>query len=144
MIMLSMLLLACPSDECRNPTYGQICDEYNRCWSRADDWDAWAWATDPLGLQEGVEAGTLTPAQPPVNSPDVECWRYGSVNDWAHVCSLATTCHDLSAVPVDELYGASGACPGDPLGAWDYTVDTAFGCYGVFDDLGLATLLLLD
>lgn len=145
MIMLSLILIACPSDECRNPRYGLICDsQTNMCWARADDWDTYAWTVDIYGLQEGIEAGTLLPDSAPIPSPDVECWRYGSENDWAHVCTLATTCIDLTVVPVDELFGVGGPCQGDPAGAWDYTVETSFGCYGIFEDLDLAALLLVD
>jgi hypothetical protein len=37
------------------------CDDLNRCWAQDADWPAWAQWADPVDVQNGVDAGTLTP-----------------------------------------------------------------------------------
>lgn len=126
--------------ECQGiPNEGE-CDPWGFCWAQHPDWGIGAHWHDPQSTQDGIDSGVLTPAPAPIESPDVECWRFGSVGDWAHSCRLSTECIDLQASPLDELFDANYQCS-NPDGPWDYTVATQTSCYGVFDDLGLAVRL---
>ena len=129
-------LFACP-DECRNLPNGINCDEQGYCWVQAPDWDVGAQWHDAVDTQAGVDADILTPTQ----WNGVDCWLYGMEGDEAHVCKLVTTCYDLVAYPLEELYEPNFACLFSPTGDWDYTVATATRCYGVFEAEGLAVPL---
>lgn len=135
------LLLFHGCDECRNLPNGIIMDENGRSWTQHPDWDVPAQAFDFDGLDAALDAGTFTPWPDPVPSDLVECWEYGSRGDYGHTCMLSTACYDLSAIPIGEIWGVIGPCPGAPSGVWDYAVEGAFGCYGVFEELGLAVAL---
>lgn len=139
--LIATLLLNSACGDCRNLPLGIECDENGRCWVQHPDWTARAQAFDFDGLQAGLDDGIFEPWDPPMPSSLVACWQYGSRGDYGHICSLSTECYDLHAIPVDELWGAGGPCDVESYGDWDYTIDTAFGCYGVFEELALAVAI---
>lgn len=139
--ILSMILsLGACDTECHDLPNGIECDDGGRCWALHPSWDMSAQSFDEDGLAEGLEGSTLEPTMPAAAS--AQCWRYGEPGDYGMVCRLRTLCYDLVAIPVSQLVDPVGECPGEPVGAWDYTIDTAFGCYGAFHEGDLAVKLL--
>jgi hypothetical protein len=150
-ICIALLIAACeppaeeaPTDhaasceDCRNLPSGIDCDELGRCWVTHPTWDVSAQAFDWTELQAGIDGGIFEDADPSASGDP--CWRYGQPGDYGHVCVVATSCYDLHARPVSEIVETDGDCE-DFAGPWTHVISTAFGCYGVFEDYGLAVPL---
>lgn len=105
------------------------CDDQGRCWTTRPGWEADAQSITMAEIQEGVDAGTLTPEQ---DLPG--CWAYGDV-DVAHTCvvDLEDGCALLIGRPVQEVgLVISPTC--DVEGGWSLAmIDTFSNCWGVFD-----------
>lgn len=141
-IVFSIALFFCPDDECRNLPNGISCDQQGFCWVQHPEWEIAAHWHDEEATRQGVINDVLWSSPAPVPSESVECWEFGSPDDYGHVCSYSTDCYDLSAKPLDELVDPNYACNvGSPDGPWDYTVATPNWCFGVIAELDLAIRL---
>lgn len=146
MAAFSVLALACVppgmddgGDEVGDTaTTGDPCDAWEfldgpggAVWLRGPDWEAYAMTIDPDIVQQGLDMGLWTRADPPFDGGD--CYEFAPSQ---HFCVVTVECGTLGGLPIDELEDVIGTCALD--GGWEGTVFTDGGqCWGTWGDIAV-------
>ncbi len=106
-----------------------VCDDDGRCWTHAPGWGDWAQAEEGAGIEEGVEAGNLTPV-------GGGCY---AVDGGGRKCVVYVEGEALLGRPVSELELEPSECGG--AGPWEVYEAVVGGeivnCFGVLDSMAI-------
>jgi hypothetical protein len=111
------------------------CDDLNRCWAQDADWPAWAQWADPVDVQNGVDAGTLTPVDIGLSA---ECYVLSGADH--HVCVIDVDCTPLLGRPATEVGLTESDCA--PIGGpWSWVGemenDPTGACWGIIGEIAV-------
>lgn len=119
-------------EECTD-TSTVLCDALNFCWVHEPGWPARAHWVDPVDIQNGIDAGTLTPVDARI---DAECYHLDG-NPTHHPCVIDVGCTQLLGRPLTEVTLAASDCA--PVGGpWRWVGESEDGqCWGLVDGVAV-------